>query len=265
MKDNRRWQAPQFGLRERLAQRRAKSSTSYYNEYTQDYKQPQALDLPYLLTKHWRENQFQKTVAAIIVIICLGAVSLFNTPLTNRVVDWAYQLTVKQTNPTDIIAAAQPVLASLRDFSWRQQSTTEDPLANETVTTLDGMVAPVNGELSSPYGARIITGSNEMEMHYGIDVSAEPGSPVYAALAGTVTVVDPAHPVLGETIYLQHVDDTVTIYGRVTGSLVIAGDQVAQGAEIAKIAAAEGESHLHFEVWQEKQPVDPEPYLKQTN
>lgn len=267
MKENRRWQAPQFGLRERLAQRRARSSTSsYYNEYTRERQEDRFVDVPALLSRNWRENQFQKTVAAIIVVICLGVFSLFNTTFTNRVLDWAYQSTVRQTNPTDIVATAQPLLESLRDFSWRHEGEKKDPLANETVTTGEGMVAPVNGELSSPYGARIIPGGEEMEMHYGIDVITEAGSPVYAALAGTVTVVNPAHPVYGETIYIQHADDTVTIYGRVTGALVAAGAQVSKGEEIAKVAtAAAGESHLHFEVWQEKQPVDPEPFLNQTN
>jgi murein DD-endopeptidase MepM/ murein hydrolase activator NlpD len=223
-------------------------------------------ELPALLPRHWWENQFQKTVAAIIVVICLGVLSLFNTPLANRVVDWAYQLTVRQTDPAELAASVQPVLQSLRDFSRQRESDGKDPLSKETVTAPEEMTAPVNGELSSPYGVRIIPGTNDVEMHYGIDVSAEPGSPVYAALAGTVMLVDPAHPVYGETVYIQHADDTVTIYGRVTDSVVKAGDQVAKGEEIARLAAAvEGESHLHFEVWQEKQPIDPEQFLNQTN
>lgn len=264
-----RWQAPQFGLRERLEQRRERrprSSAAYYNGYAQTSRAARVPELPALLPRHWWENQFQKTVAAIIVVICLGVLSLFNTPLANRVVDWAYQLTVRQTDPAELAASVQPVLQSLRDFSRQRESDGKDPLSKETVTAPEEMTAPVNGELSSPYGVRIIPGTNDVEMHYGIDVSAEPGSPVYAALAGTVMLVDPAHPVYGETVYIQHADDTVTIYGRVTDSVVKAGDQVAKGEEIARLAAAvEGESHLHFEVWQEKQPIDPEQFLNQTN
>ena len=133
---------------------------------------------------------------------------------------------------------------------------------NEPVFSVTEMAHPVNGTLISPFGKRPVEGSEELEMHYGIDVSAPAGSPVYAAFAGTVTLVDPNHPVFGETIYIRHADDTVTIYGRVTDSRVKAGDQVAKGEEIAKLAAGEGgQSHLHFEVWQEKQPVNPEDFL----
>ncbi|MCR3923442.1 MAG: M23 family metallopeptidase [Firmicutes bacterium] len=269
MKENRRWQTPRSKLRERLEQRSERKEKSYYGDYAQDYRGNHFENLPVALTKQLRENMFQKTVAAIIVVICLGVFSLFNTSLTNRFVAMAYQLTVTQTNPMDLVEAAKPVMQSIREFSWRKDENTPAPIDEEVVTSPEGMAAPVNGTLSSPYGTRLVPGSDELEMHYGIDVNAPGGSPVYAAFTGTVTVVDLAHPVYGETIYIQHSDDTVTIYGRVAESVVTAGDQVQKGDVIAQVATVDtaeaGESHLHFEIWQEKQPVNPETFLNQTD
>ncbi|NLZ38252.1 MAG: M23 family metallopeptidase [Firmicutes bacterium] len=259
MKGKRRW--PQTGLRERLARRQEKRE-SYYDSFKRDDYREQLGSLPALLLNQLREKMFEKTVAAIIIVICLGIFSLLNFSVANRIVDTAYQLTHKHLKWADILEAAQPVMQVLQDLKWRSKNNEKTPVDNEPVFSVTEMAHPVNGTLISPFGKRPVEGSEELEMHYGIDVSAPAGSPVYAAFAGTVTLVDPNHPVFGETIYIRHADDTVTIYGRVTDSRVKAGDQVAKGEEIAKLAAGEGgQSHLHFEVWQEKQPVNPEDFL----
>lgn len=260
MRGNHRW--PQSNLRERLARRQEKKESFLANSYRQHDYREQLGNLPSLLFNQLRENMFQKTVAAIIVVICLGVFSLLNFSLTNRIVDTAYQLTHKHLKFDEIIEAVQPVMQSLQDLKLRSKDNNKTPVDNEPVFTVTEMAHPVNGTLISSYGMRLGEDGEAQEMHYGIDVTAPAGSPVYAAFAGTVTLVDPEHPVYGETIYIRHADDTVTIYGRVTDSLVVAGDQVTKGEEIAKLAASdEGDSHLHFEVWQEKQPVNPEDFL----
>jgi murein DD-endopeptidase MepM/ murein hydrolase activator NlpD len=206
------------------------------------------------------QHIFQKTVAATIVVICLGLFSLLNMPLTNRVIDYVHYITVHQMNPTELVEAAKPVMQSVRDFNWRRtpadvSSGTDHPPEKET------MAAPVNGILTSSYGPRLNQEAGQTEMHYGIDVTAEPGSNVYAAFSGTVSQIK-NHPEFGLTIYLQHPDNIVSIYGRVADPVVAAGDKVNRGQELAVVATAlTGESHLHFELWENQQPVDPEKYL----
>ena len=265
MKDRKKWQAPQSKLRERLAQAQNREQ-SYSGDYSQDYRQNHFESIPAALLKQLRENMFQKTVAAIIVVICLGLFSILNQPLTNRVVDTVHHFTVYQMNPADLVEKAKPVMQSIRDFSWFKGTTQTPPVTTPTTNTPpEEMSAPVNGTLASPYGMRTASDGKTTEMHYGIDVTATAGSPVYAAFAGTVTLVK-EHELLGTTVYIQHADDAVTIYGRVSDVKVAAGAKVTKGQEIAKVTAVTtGDSHLHFEVWQEKQPIDPETLLDQTN
>lgn len=250
-------QRPRTGLRQRLEQRQiAKVSFGSFGK--------NAGDLPMVLIRQLKENLFEKTVAAVMAVMILGALSLFNTGFTARVVDWVYTLTVSHAEPSAWLERAKPVMQSLNNLYSSRASGNEDTAGNDVAAgeeEPETMLHPVNGVLSSPFGTRLAADGQSLEMHYGIDVKTEAGAPVYAAFAGTVSLVQ-EHEKYGTTIYLQHDNDLVTIYGRVTAPAVVAGDKVAQGQEIAKVApSANGESHLHFEIWENKQPVDPQKYL----
>ncbi|EEG78138.1 M23 family metallopeptidase [Dethiobacter alkaliphilus] len=252
-------------LRERLQERAQRRSDDFYVEPDPECRQIRWENLPQTLLKPMREHMYQKTVAAILVVISLGLFSLINLPVTNRLVDGVHYLTQHQLSPSEIIDAAKPVVQTVQEFNWRRDGElpplTENGNGEAPAQPVeDVMAAPVNGVLASPYGTRI-DADGQTEMHYGIDVLAEAGDPVYAALSGRVSVVK-EHAAYGQTIYLEHDNNIVTIYGRVTNSLVAAGETVTQGQVIAAVAEGEGESHLHFEVWRDQQPVDPEQFFQ---
>lgn len=261
MKKKRKWNAPQSTLRERL-ERRAARKEVYFGDSEADCKQIRWENLPVTLIQPMREHMFQKTVAAIIVVLCLGLFSLINQPFTNRVAEAVHYLTVHQMKPSDFVEVAKPVMQTVRELNWRREPPPKKPESSGSEP--ETMAVPVNGVLASPYGARLDATGQNLEMHYGIDVAAEAGSPVFAAFSGTVTLVK-EHPVYGKTIYIAHPNEMVTIYGRIESPTVLAGDSVLRGQQIAVVAvSAAGESHLHFEVWQDKQPVDPEKFLSET-
>jgi hypothetical protein len=263
MARKKKWKSPQTSLRDRLEQRAARREKASCADVRPEGPQIRWENLPATLFKPMREHMFEKTVAAIVVVICLGLFSLFNLPLTNRLVDGIHYLTVHQTHPSEWVEAARPVMQNVRDFNWRRGEQVKPPPPDPT-NGEQAMAAPVNGVLSSPYGPRTDQ-SGQTEMHYGIDVLTEADAPVYAAFAGTVSLIK-EHPVYGLTIYLEHPDRMVTIYGRVAGVQVAAGDRVARGQKLAAVAAAaDGASHLHFEVWKDSLPVNPEDYLIETD
>ena len=261
-----RRQKPRSDLRQRLEQRQTyKVSLSSFSEGTRG--------LPMVLVRQLKEGLFEKTVVAIIIVLVLGAISLLNSDFTGRVVDWVYTLTVTNSQPSAWLERAKPVMQSLGSLyppRLNYQSNSADnfagnPAAIEEEPGQETMVHPVNGVLSSPFGTRPAADGQGVEMHYGIDVTTEAGAPVYAAFAGTVTLVQ-EHELYGTTIYLQHENGRVTIYGRVADPMVTPGEEVAQGQEIATVAAAlEGDSYLHFEIWEDKQPVDPQKFLTEND
>ena len=104
-------------------------------------------------------------------------------------------------------------------------------------------MAPTSGRVSSCYGGRWGT------MHYGVDIAAPIGTPVYAPQDGRVLQSGPASG-FGLAVYVEHDDGTISLYGHVNQSFVSAGQLVSAGEQIAEVGNR-GQStgpHLHFEV-----------------
>ncbi len=255
MKKKKKVLIPRSELRARLARRSAGRKSLFNGEREGTWRLEK---LPAQLLRTTNEHFFEKTIAAILAVIFLGLFSLVDYPLANRLTEAVHRLTIHQVSPGELVEQIQPVMQSVRDFSWRRHELPprqEPPVAGD-----EEMGAPVNGVLISPYGPRQSAGGEGNEMHYGIDVSAGAGDPVYAVLAGVVSLVQD-HPLYGLTVYIKHGDDLVTIYGRCQRPLVAAGDRVKKGQQIAEVAAGPQGSHLHFEVWQAGKPVDPQEYI----
>jgi murein DD-endopeptidase MepM/ murein hydrolase activator NlpD len=121
---------------------------------------------------------------------------------------------------------------------------------------LGGYALPARGVFSSGYGMR--WGG----FHYGIDIAAPIGSPIYAVAAGTVIDAGPAQG-FGLWVRIRHDDGTISVYGHMYDFSVSIGERVRAGQQIARIGNR-GDStgpHLHFEILINGQHVDPLPWL----
>lgn len=118
-------------------------------------------------------------------------------------------------------------------------------------------IIPVTGTVTSRYGAR-----EETEVvsanHGGIDIGANTGTPIYAAMDGTVTVSSE------EGEYGKHIDiengEVLTRYAHCSKLLVKEGQKVKQGDKIAEVGSTGNSTgpHLHFEIRRENRTVNPE-------
>ena len=114
--------------------------------------------------------------------------------------------------------------------------------------------------VSSPFGMRRHPVFGEPRFHTGVDLTAPSGSPIYAAASGTVELAAGGHG-YGKHVVLRHDGGYTTIYAHLSlyaGGLKI-GQRVEQGQVIGYVGrtgVATG-PHLHFEVRQDNQPVDP--------
>jgi murein DD-endopeptidase MepM/ murein hydrolase activator NlpD len=119
-----------------------------------------------------------------------------------------------------------------------------------------GLVWPVHGVLTSPYGWRW------GRMHEGIDLAVSSGTPVVASAAGTVIVAGWLGG-YGNLVVVDHGNGISTAYGHNTSVAVGVGQSVAQGQLVA-YSGNTGHStgpHVHFEVRINGSPVDPLGYL----
>jgi murein DD-endopeptidase MepM/ murein hydrolase activator NlpD len=122
-------------------------------------------------------------------------------------------------------------------------------------------VVPTDGRLTTCFCQRWGT------MHWGIDLAAPLGTPIFAAADGVVLRAGPASG-YGNAIYIQDADGNVEIYGHMKYYDVAAGDVVSAGDQIAKVGS-QGQStgpHLHFEIHvggMNGKPTDPQDWLEE--
>ncbi|SNR86919.1 Peptidase family M23 [Geodermatophilus saharensis] len=120
-------------------------------------------------------------------------------------------------------------------------------------------VLPTSGRMTTCFCMR--WGS----MHYGIDLAAPLGTPIFAATDGVVLRAGRASG-YGNAVYIQDADGNVHVYGHMRYYDVAAGDIVHAGDQIAKVGN-EGQStgpHLHYEIHRggmTGRPIDPEEFL----
>ena len=117
----------------------------------------------------------------------------------------------------------------------------------------------VSGPVSSPYGWRKDPIDGQTKFHSGTDLPMPIGSDVHAASDGRVTFVGERSG-YGLTVEVTHANGLMTRYAHLSSSAVQPGDVVSAG----QVIAASGNSgrstgpHLHFEVMENGQSIDPQ-------
>ncbi len=125
------------------------------------------------------------------------------------------------------------------------------------------MIWPVDGPVVSGFGPRTINGS--YEYHPGIDIAVPEGTPIRAALAGTVIFTEPEASSGGYGNYtcIDHGGGLSTCYAHQSSFAVSAGESVSQG-QIIGYSGCTGYClgpHVHFEVRINGSVTDPMGYL----
>ena len=141
----------------------------------------------------------------------------------------------------------------------------------ETKETKDPSFAkPVEGEKQKDYSKDNLVYSSTLQewtVHNGIDFSAEKTDVVKASADGKIKSIknDPRY---GLTVVIEHENGFETIYSSLlTAEFVTVGEEVKQGQTIATVGNTAtfeiaDNTHLHFEMKQNGENVDPNIYLK---
>ena len=115
--------------------------------------------------------------------------------------------------------------------------------------------SPISGIVSSKYNAK-----KEL---FGVDVVSKKNEPVKCIADGTVIFSDWTQET-GNVIAVQHRDNLISVYKHNSGLLKKVGNFVNAG-DIISIIGNTGEltdgPHLHFEVWYNGNPVNPEEFV----
>ncbi|WP_411376617.1 M23 family metallopeptidase [Desulfurobacterium thermolithotrophum] len=112
--------------------------------------------------------------------------------------------------------------------------------------------------ITTPFGAKRIINGKKRSIHWGIDLKAPLGTPVFASLSGRVVLARDFY-YTGNTIIIDHGLGIYTLYAHLSKLLVKEGQIVRAGQKIGKVGST-GRStgpHLHFGIYVNGIKVDP--------
>jgi len=118
------------------------------------------------------------------------------------------------------------------------------------------LALPLNGTITSEFGLR------NGRPHKGIDIAADKGNPIHAALKGKV-VYSGTQRGYGNVIILEHDNYVMTVYAHNEANLVRLGEIIYKGQPIATVGqtgTATG-PHLHFEYRVKGKAINPRKVL----
>jgi murein DD-endopeptidase MepM/ murein hydrolase activator NlpD len=127
----------------------------------------------------------------------------------------------------------------------------------------DLFIWPISGYISSHYGFRSNPITGVRQFHTGIDIAANTGAPIRAAMSGRVIFAGWSD-VFGNYVVINHHSGYRTLYGHMSAIRVKNGALVGTGERIGD-AGSTGVStgpHLHFTVYKNGVTVNPRGLLK---
>jgi len=136
-----------------------------------------------------------------------------------------------------------------------------------TLPTLTLINPLPQGRVTSRFGPRIDPFTRELAHHNGIDVAAPRGTPIQAPAPGVVEVATEQYREgerFGTVVVLDHQNGLKTLFAHLESFTVEVGQRVAASDLFATVGSTGISSapHLHFEVLQDGQPVDPGEFVE---
>jgi len=161
--------------------------------------------------------------------------------------------TIKKLNRDSLIL--EP---SENDLNFRKEVESEDRynLFNPAKKTTEVVFfAPLTGTITDRF--------NIKNKHFAVDIAVEAGTPVKAVADGTVIFAGWT-PDTGNVIILEHAAGFISVYKhnsvlhKQEGDIVKSGEVIAASGNTGEYSTG---VHLHFELWNEGIPVNPENYI----
>lgn len=122
---------------------------------------------------------------------------------------------------------------------------------------------PVSGYVTDGFGMRRNPFNGEgREVHEGLDIAVDFGTPVSATADGLVIYAAP-HAGYGNLVIVYHSNGVTTRYGHLSRITVEVGQRLKRGEQVGH-AGSTGRStgtHVHYEIRENDQPVDPASYI----
>jgi murein DD-endopeptidase MepM/ murein hydrolase activator NlpD len=173
------------------------------------------------------------------------------------------QFAIEDTVSTDVSEAPGEVPADLSLTPLQEEfSVDADEPRRVEYVTYSGPEHHGTLPFVSPVGGIVTQRFDSDRRHYGIDYAAKLGTPVFAAADGYV-VFSGWTPGDGNMVMISHGGGMMTVYKHNQSLLTPAHVTVKRGDAISLLGSSGSSTgpHLHFEIWKDGTPVNPEDFL----
>ena len=166
-----------------------------------------------------------------------------------------YKDTLALSNEKDNIDF-QAVLTNAEDSILRKYVEEEDKFnltKNELVIENKMFVSPVKGQITQKF--------DPLNNHFALDILVDTGTPVKSILEGKVIFSEWSIDT-GHVLIIDHGDDIISVYKhnskvlKTQNNFVKAGEVIAYSGNQGTLSTG---PHLHFELWKNGTPINPEP------
>lgn len=143
---------------------------------------------------------------------------------------------------------------------------------SNTQTAKQNFVMPVLGDTILEFTSDNLVYSKTLEewrAHSGIDIAADRGTSVKAVMDGVVAEIK-KDPRFGITVIVNHNGGLKTVYSNLASDNMVYPNQIVKQGEVigsvgnTALFESVEQSHLHFEVLKNSEPVNPATYLQMT-
>ncbi len=196
----------------------------------------------------------------------LGMLNNYNQQANSKIIEFFSGILKEEDNEQNI---------NQNDIEEKQEETKESnqveqniqPEESSSISEMDldvqnlnaaySFIKPINGIISSGFGARESEYQNVTGYHTGIDIAADKGTVIKSAMQGIVELVS------SEGDYGKHIkircNNVTTLYAHCSKIYVKEGQIVGQNQSIGEVGSTGNSTgpHLHFEIRVDDRFVDP--------
>ncbi|MBI5021429.1 MAG: peptidoglycan DD-metalloendopeptidase family protein [Ignavibacteriales bacterium] len=145
----------------------------------------------------------------------------------------------------------------------KKDKTVESPIGGGFLSKRGQLRWPVErGKVTTRFGSEQHPTLHTITQNTGIDITVSAGSDVVAVADGEVSKIHWL-PSYGNLLILNHRNGFRTVYAHLSDISVTEGQSVKEGSRIGKSGESIVGSILHFEIYKEREKLDPEQWLKQ--
>ncbi len=112
--------------------------------------------------------------------------------------------------------------------------------------------------ITTPFGYKRIINTKVTNIHYGLDIGADPGTPIKSIFDGKIVLARELY-YSGNTVFIHHGDNLISMYAHLQ-NINVTNDQIVKKGDIIGTVGATGRvtgPHLHLGIFINGISVDP--------